>query len=134
MPSLTDAEGGLALRIGSLQFSVSNDARAIGLLCFAYGLDHELFHSVDPQSDVRRWLIWHVSALLSRREVDPDMPTMLQQALEGAFSLAPDDSTTSEVRARVRSRLLAIEQHHGPKLTTLQALQNDEAGEANQPR
>jgi hypothetical protein len=126
--SLTETVDGYVLRVDSLEFVASHDTRALGVLCFAYGLDNELFDGVDPHSDVGRWLVWHFCALLSRREEDPDLPVALQQALVEADSLTPDDSTRAGVRNRLKARLLAIERHYGCRLTTLQAIEHATAG------
>lgn len=39
--SLTEGDHGYVLRVDSVTFVASHDTRALGVLCFAYGLDHE---------------------------------------------------------------------------------------------
>lgn len=127
--SFTETVDGYVLRVDSLEFVASHDTRALGVLCFAYGVDRELFIDVDPHSDVGRWLVWHSCALLSRREDDPDLPAMLQLALAEADHLAPSESVRHDVHARVEARLSAIESHYGGRrLATLQSIRDAKAG------
>jgi hypothetical protein len=111
--SLTDTGDRFVLRVGAVTFSASDDVNTLGVLVFAYGLDNELFRGADLMSEVRRWLIWHVCALLSRYADDPGLPALLEKALAGAGMLAPNQAVWSEVLDRVQSRLEAIGRHHG---------------------
>lgn len=127
--SLTETMDGYVLCVESSTFVASNDTRALGVLCFAYGLDSELFPDVDPHSDVGRWLVWHFCALLSRREDDPDLPAALQRALAEADGMAPSEPVRRDVRTRVEARLCAIAAHYGGgRLATLQAIREAKAG------
>lgn len=129
--SLTETVDGFELRIDSLAFVASHDTRALGVVCFAYGLDHELFDGVDPHSGVGRWLTWHFCALLSRREDDPDLPSALQRALAEACELVPTDEARREICAGVEARLRASEEHHGRPLATLRAINDSKTGDAS---
>lgn len=132
--SLAQIENGWLLQCGSTTFAASHDTRALGVLCFAYGLDNELFHGVDPQSDAIRWLIWHFAALLSRREEDPDLPETLTQALAEACHLAPNEAVRTEVRSRVAARLQAIAEHFDVRLATLNAIREAKDGRCTPTR
>ncbi len=95
------------------KFTPSYDLDAIGALCFAYGLDNTLFDGVRPDEDMRRWLIWHFSALVSHSRSDPDLPSFMYRALERAAALAPDAMTAQDIRERFIARDAAIAQELG---------------------
>jgi hypothetical protein len=121
-------ETGISLRVGEVQFAANREHNAVGLICFAYGLDSELFAGVRPDSDTHRWLIWHFAALLSKQGEDPDLPVTLRRALGVARELAPDDAVRAEVQRRVEALLGTIGEHHGVELQALRVAREFKAG------
>lgn len=103
-------ETGFSLDIGAAVFAPTWDADALGALCFAYGLDMELFGIRTVEASGFMWLGWHFCALVSRQLNDPDLDAMTWRALGAALELAPTDAVAREVRGRFEARhALAVE-------------------------
>ena len=95
---------GFTLDIGAAAFAPTWDADALGALCFAYGLDNQLFglRTVDASGFI--YLSWHFCALVSRQLEDPGLSVMTWRALDEALKLAPTEDVERDVRERFEAR------------------------------
>jgi hypothetical protein len=111
--SLAQSDSGFVMQVEGQVFGPTLSHNALGLLCFAYGLDNALFSGVSPDKDMHRWLVWHFAALLCKPAHDFDLPAALVRALTGARDLASDDSIWLDVLHRIELRFEAMAQQRG---------------------
>lgn len=95
---------GFSLDIGTATFAPTWDADALGALCFAYGLDNQLFGTRTVEKSGFMYLSWHFCALVSRQLEDPGLEGMTWRALDEALKLAPTEDVARDVRKRFDAR------------------------------
>lgn len=95
---------GFSLDIGTATFAPTWDADALGALCFAYGLDNQLFGLRTVEASGFMYLSWHFCALVSRQLADPGLEGMTWRALDEALKLAPTEDVARDVRWRFDAR------------------------------
>ena len=95
---------GFTLDIGAVVFAPTWDADALGALCFAYGLDSQLFglRTVDASGFI--YLSWHFCALVSRQLDEPGLEEMTRRAFDEALKLAPTEHVARDVQERFDAR------------------------------
>ncbi len=93
-------DGGFSLDVGKTIFAPTWDADALGALCFAYGLDNQLFGLRTVEASGFMYLSRNICALVSRQLADPGLEGMTWRALDEALKLAPTEDVARDVRGR----------------------------------
>lgn len=90
-----------------VMFARSTSLTALGAVCFAYGLDNELFGPTDgPASITRRWMIWYFCWRITNAPIDEQESRLHGLAL--AQALAPTPELADDLRHRFHARVRAI--------------------------
>jgi hypothetical protein len=90
-----------------VMFAPSTNLPVLGTVCFAYGLDNELFGpGDDPASNTRRWMIWHFCWRITNAPADEQESRLL--GLAEAQALATTSGLADDLQRRFHARVRAI--------------------------
>ena len=120
------ADGEISLDIGASAFDATTNPDALGALCFAYGLDNELFPLERVEGSGFLYVAWHFCALISRGDADPGLPSMVLRGLTEAIELALTEDLKLELYRRFVARLALVE-------AELDARRSPEASQEGEP-